>query len=242
MVDCPCLFCKHLLRGFAYHAKHPSFFDNGMDTIWDISPPIAPATPVWPGDTPVGIERVWRIEAGSPVNVARVTLSPHTGAHADAPLHYDADGTPIGAVPLDAYLGRCRVIHCIGARSAVTPEHVRAALAGAPPRVLLRTYGQAPQHAWDSAFCAVAPETIDLLAAHGVRLVGIDTPSLDPQESKTMDAHRRIRAHRMAILEGLVLDEIAAGDYELIALPLKFTTLDASPVRAVLRALPAAPR
>ncbi|MHA7165426.1 cyclase family protein, partial [Burkholderia pseudomallei] len=124
----------------------------------------------------------------------------------------------------------------------VTPEHVRAALAGAPPRVLLRTYGQAPQHAWDSAFCAVAPETIDLLAAHGVRLVGIDTPSLDPQESKTMDAHRRIRAHRMAILEGLVLDEIAAGDYELIALPLKFATLDASPVRAVLRALPDAPR
>ncbi|KGW36751.1 kynurenine formamidase [Burkholderia pseudomallei MSHR733] len=82
----------------------------------------------------------------------------------------------------------------------------------------------------------------DLLAAHGVRLVGIDTPSLDPQESKTMDAHRRIRAHRMAILEGLVLDEIAAGDYELIALPLKFATLDASPVRAVLRALPDAPR
>ena len=83
----------------------------------------------------------------------------------------------------------------------------------------------------------MAPETVDLLAKSGVRLIGIDTPSLDPQESKTMDAHQRIRAHRMAILEGLVLDAIAPGDYELIALPLRLATLDASPVRAVLRPL-----
>jgi arylformamidase len=210
-----------------------------MDTFWDITPPISTATPVWPGDTPVGIERVWRMEAGSPVNVGRVTLSPHTGAHADAPLHYAADGAPIGAVPLDVYLGRCRVIHCIGAAPVVTPGQVAHALDALPPRVLLRTYLHAPLDAWDNAFCAVAPETIDLLAEHGARLIGIDTPSLDPQESKTMDAHRRIRAHRMAILEGLVLDAVAPGDYELIALPLKFATLDASPVRAVLRALPA---
>jgi arylformamidase len=213
-----------------------------MTTFWDITPAVDAATPVWPGDTPVTIERVWRMEAGSPVNVARLTLSPHTGAHTDAPLHYDAEGAAIGAVPLDAYLGRCRVIHCIGAAPLVTPEHVSGALEHLPPRVLLRTYRHAPTTAWDSAFCAVAPETIDLLAAHGVKLIGIDTPSLDPQESKTMDAHHRIRAHRMAILEGIVLDDVAPGDYELIALPLKFATLDASPVRAVLRALPAAGR
>lgn len=209
-----------------------------MDTFWDISPPISTATPVWPGDTPVGIDRVWRMEAGSPVNVGRVTLSPHTGAHADAPLHYAADGAPIGAVPLDVYLGHCRVIHCIGATPVVTPGQVAHALDALPPRVLLRTYLRAPLDAWDNAFCAVAPETIDLLAQHGARLIGIDTPSLDPQDSKTMDAHHRIRTHRMAILEGLVLDAVAPGDYELIALPLKFATLDASPVRAVLRALP----
>ncbi|WP_179401502.1 arylformamidase [Burkholderia guangdongensis] len=211
-----------------------------MHKLWDITPSIAAETPVWPGDTPVSIERVWRIEAGSPVNVARLTLSPHTGAHADAPLHYAADGAPIGAVPLDAYLGPCRVIHCIGASPVVEPGDVAAALDGTPPRVLLRTYAHAPVSEWDPRFCAVAPATIDLLAAHGVRLVGIDTPSLDPQESKTMDAHARIRAHRMAILEGIVLDDVPAGDYELIALPLKLATLDASPVRAVLREL--APR
>jgi arylformamidase len=179
------------------------------------------------------------MEAGSPVNVARLTLSPHTGAHTDAPLHYDAEGAAIGAVPLDTYLGRCRVIHCIGAKPLVTPKHVAASLDGVPPRVLLRTYREAPTATWDSDFCAVAPDTIDLLAARGVKLIGIDTPSLDPQESKTMDAHHRICAHRMGILEGIVLDAVAPGDYELIALPLKLTTLDASPVRAVLRALPA---
>ncbi|WP_248320459.1 arylformamidase [Caballeronia sp. Sq4a] len=207
-------------------------------TLIDISPPIAAATPVWPGDTPVGIERVWRMEAGSPVNVARVTLSPHTGAHADAPLHYDEHGAAIGEVALETYIGACRVVHCIGASPVVTPEMIAAHLDDAPPRVLIRTYDRAPLDAWDSAFCAVAPQTIDLLAAKGVKLVGIDTPSLDPQESKTMDAHRRIRAHGIAILEGLVLDAVAPGDYELIALPLKFSTLDASPVRAVLRPLP----
>lgn len=213
-------------------------FRNCMVKLWDISPPVDPATPVWPGDTPVSVDRVWRMEAGSPVNVARLTLSPHTGAHADAPLHYDADGAAIGAVPLDAYLGPCRVIHCIGASPVVRPAHIAAALDGVPPSVLLRTYAQAPAAQWDPNFCAVAPDTVDLLADLDVQLIGIDTPSLDPKASKTMDAHRRIRARGMAILEGLVLDDVPAGDYELIALPLRLATLDASPVRAVLRALP----
>jgi arylformamidase len=209
-----------------------------QETIWDISPPIEPGTAVWPGDTPVGIERVWRMEAGSPVNVGRLTCSPHTGAHADAPLHYDAEGAAIGQVPLTPYLGRCRVVHCIGATPLVLPEHLTPFAETLPPRVLLRTYERTPVTVWDESFCAVAPQTIDFLAARGVMLIGIDTPSLDPQESKTMDAHARVRAHRMSILEGLVLDAVPPGDYELIALPLKFTTLDASPVRAVLRTCP----
>lgn len=209
-----------------------------QETIWDISPPIEASTPVWPGDTPVGIERVWRMEAGSPVNVARLTCSPHTGAHADAPLHYDAEGAAIGHVPLAPYLGPCRVIHCIGASPLVLPEHIAPFGDALPPRVLLRTYERAPIAHWDPMFCAVAPETVDFLAARGVVLIGIDTPSLDPQDSKTMNSHGRVRAHRMSILEGLVLDAVAPGEYELIALPLKLTTLDASPVRAVLRACP----
>ncbi len=168
------------------------------------------------------------------MHVSRITLSTHTGAHCDAPSHYDAQGAAIDQVPLDAYIGPCRVIHCIGA-APVRPEDIAHALADTPPRVLLRTYAKAPQQEWDPAFAAVAPETIALLARHGVRLVGIDTPSLDPQESKIMAAHHAVRQHGMAILEGIVLDAIAAGDYELIALPLRLAGMDASPVRAILR-------
>ncbi|MCT7297443.1 arylformamidase [Ralstonia sp. CHL-2022] len=205
-------------------------------TLWDISPALSPATPTWPGDTPFSQEIAWKLEGDCPVNVGRITLSPHTGAHADAPLHYRADGAAIGQVPLDAYLGPCRVIHCVGV-ARVEPQHVREALTDTPPRVLLRTYAHMPQTTWDDNFAAVAPETIALLAAHGVKLIGVDTASLDPQTSKTMDAHHAVGKHGLAILEGLVLDEVPAGDYELIALPLKFATLDASPVRAVLRSL-----
>jgi len=203
----------------------------------DISPTIHPSLPVWPGDAPVEFERTWSIGPGCPVNVSKVSFSTHTGAHVDAPFHFDPDGATIDQVALDTYVGPCRVIHVIGARGAIMPDAVAGQLEECPPRVLFRTYASSPRDTWDSAFCAIAPETIDLLAARGVRLVGLDTPSLDPEESKDMDAHLAVCRHRMVILEGLVLDEVAAGDYELMALPLKLAGLDASPVRAVLKTL-----
>ncbi len=194
--------------------------------------------PVWPGDTPFTAERAWVLGEDCPVNVSRITLSPHTGAHADAPWHYDPDGVPVGGLDLEAYLGPCRLVDVTSAGPLVGPEAVAAALGDCPPRILLRTYARSPQDRWDPAFAAVAPETIDLLASRGVRLVGVDTPSLDPQDSKRMPAHHRVRAHGLAILEGLLLDGVPPGDYELIALPLKLVDLDAAPVRAVLRELP----
>ena len=213
-------------------------------SLIDISAPIHCDTPVWPGDTPVATELVWHMASGSPVNVGKLTLSPHTATHADGPLHYQADGAPIGEVALDAYIGECVVLDCSedGNTSTVLDvpalhQSAMAALAGRamPPRVLVRTYRHAPQSSWDDTFRAIAPDAIDWLASQGVVLIGVDTPSLDPQTSKTMDSHRRVAAHQMAILEGLVLDDVVADCYELIALPLKLVTLDASPVRAVLR-------
>lgn len=206
--------------------------------VWDISQTLRVGTPVWPGDTEYAEERTWHLTESCPVNVSRFTLSTHTGTHADAPLHYDADGAPIGEVPLAAYLGPCRVIDVSKSAGAVEPAHLIAELAGVPPRVILRTYAESPRETWDAAFRAVSAAAIDLLAGHGVKLIGTDTASLDPQESKTMDAHHAVRRHGMAILEGLVLDAVPEGDYELIALPLKLATLDASPVRAILRSLP----
>ena len=208
-----------------------------MKRIWDISPPVAPGSPVFPGDTPY--EQHWSatLAPGCPVNVSRITLSPHIGAHADAPLHYDGLGEPIGAVDLAPYLGPCRVIHAIGCGALVQWEHLQHAARDLPPRVLVRTYDRMPVDRWDAELAAYAPETIEKLAAFGVKLVGIDTASIDPAESKTLDSHQVIRRLGLRVLENLVLDEVPEGDYELIALPLKLMTADASPVRAVLRQL-----
>ena len=208
-----------------------------MRRLWDISPAIGPGSPVYPGDKPFALRWTWSIGHDCPVNVSELLMSPHTGAHADAPLHYDAAGAAIADVPLDIYLGRCRVIHAIDAGLLVEPRHLESALANVPGRVLIRTAHRARIDAWDPDFTAIAPATIDRLHAAGVRLIGVDTPSLDPAESKSLDSHQRVRAHGMAILEGIVLDDVPAGDYELIALPLKIRGGDASPVRAVLREL-----
>jgi arylformamidase len=204
--------------------------------IWDISPSVAPGFPVFPGDTAFATRWTWVLGPGCPVNVSEVTLSPHTGAHTDAPLHYDVAGASIGEVALDAYLGPCRVLHAIGVRPLVEPAHLMHRLDGAPSRVLIRTYRSAPS-TWDSQFTAIAPATLEVLHDRGVRLIGIDTPSLDPEQSKSLDSHQVVRRHRMAILEGIVLDQVDEGDYELIALPLRWQGLDASPVRAILREL-----
>ncbi len=205
--------------------------------LWDISPPVHAGSPVFPGDAPFGLVWAARIGPGCPVNVSTLTLSPHTGAHADAPLHYGDDGAAIGVLALEPYLGPCRVIHAIGAKPLVTVEHLQHALTDLPPRVLVRTYARMPVAMWDGDLAAFAPETVEHLAELGVQLIGIDTASIDPASSKTLDSHQVIRRRGLRVLENLVLDEVSEGDYELIALPLKLTTACASPVRAVLRAL-----
>jgi arylformamidase len=105
------------------------------------------------------------------------------------------------------------------------------------PRVLLATGTYPDPDRFTQDFAALSPELVDHLHAEGVRLIGIDTPSVDPFASKELPSHRRFLAHDMAILEGLVLDGVSEGMYELIALPLRLTGFDASPVRAVLRSL-----
>jgi len=204
--------------------------------LWDISAPVHAGSPVFPGDTAYSQQWCATIAPGCPVNVSAITLSPHVGSHADAPLHYDAEGPAIGAVALDAFIGPCRVIHAIGAGPLITWEHIAHAAQDLPPRVLVRTYEKAPT-GWDADLAAYAPETVRKLADLGVKLIGIDTASIDPASSKSLDSHMVIRQRGLRVLENLVLDAVSEGDYELIALPLKLTEADASPVRAVLRSL-----
>lgn len=203
--------------------------------LWDISQVLRPGLPVWPGDTAFAFERSWRMEDGSPVNVGRMTMSTHSGTHGDAPLHYAADGADIASVDLAPYLGECLVVDARGARGLVQTADLPP-LEGAT-RVLMRTFDAFPHDAWDQGFTAIAPDTIRWLASESVRLIGTDAPSLDPQDSKTMEAHRAVHEADMRILEGLVLDDVPPGRYELIALPLKITGGDAGLCRAVLREL-----
>ena len=207
-----------------------------MPRLWDISPPLSPSTPAFPGDTTYQQRWSAEIGPGCPVNVSAITLSPHLGAHADAPLHYGRNAAAIGEVDLDPFLGPCRVIHAINKGALITRAHLEHAAMHLPPRVLVRTCHQAPRE-WSDNFTAFAPATIVWLALLGVKLVGIDSQSVDPADSKTLDSHMQLLAHDLRVLENLVLDEVPAGDYELIALPLKMTMACASPVRAVLRSL-----
>lgn len=208
-----------------------------MSRIWDISQTLRCGVPVWPGDTAFSADPHWVMDDGCPVNVGRFRLSTHTGTHADAPLHYDATGQAIAEVALDAYIGPCVLIDAVSASGLVQPQDIVDQLPERVERVLLRTFAQFPHESWVENFTAVAAETVELIAARGARLIGIDSPSLDPQDSKTLDAHQAVRRHRMAILEGLVLDAVPPGHYELIAPPLKLDNLDASPVRALLRSI-----
>ncbi len=205
--------------------------------IIDISPLVDARLAVWPGDTPPSREVLLDIAAGDTVTLSTLRLSVHAGAHADAPSHYGRDAASIETRPLEAYVGPCRVIRVPASRG----HRVRLAdLGDAPldvPRVLIAT-GTYPDAArFSTDFAALDPGLVDALHAAGVVLVGIDTPSVDLFDDAALLAHGRFLAHDMAILENLALGDVAAGRYDLIALPLRLAGFDASPVRAVLKTL-----
>lgn len=203
--------------------------------LWDISQPLRPDLPVWPGDTPFSARRVLTLGTDGPVNVSAFSASTHAGTHADAPLHYAANGAPADAVDLEPYVGPCLLVDARGQGATIGPDFVGASVPDGTVRVLFRTYDRFPHTAWLSDFTALASESVRRLAAKGVRLIGVDAPSIDPEVSKTMDAHHAALETGMRLLEGLVLDAPPPGTYELIALPLALVGLDAAPVRAVLR-------
>ena len=206
-----------------------------MSILHDISRLVSERTAVWPGDTQFSRRWVMEIPAGAAVNTSTLTLSAHTGTHTDAPCHF-ADGAPsLADVALDAYLGRCRVVHA-RSRTRVGLEDVAGLDLAREERLLFRTDPQLGDEDWKDDFAYIAPELARAAATAGLRLIGIDTPSVDPMTSKTMDAHRALFAGGVAILESVDLSAVPEGVYELIALPLRIAAADSSPVRAVLRA------
>lgn len=204
--------------------------------LHDLTPPIGERLKVWPGDTPPSRQVLCDLKRGDPIALSTLHATVHLGAHADAPSHFVGDGPAIDAVALETYLGPCQVIRVSVPRGTrIAPDMLSAAVTA--PRVLLATGTYPDSERFNEDFAALAPELIPWLRQRGVILVGLDTPSVDLFDSKDLPAHRACWRHGLAILEGLVLADVPAGMYELIALPLKLVGFDASPVRAVLRTL-----
>lgn len=206
--------------------------------LHDLSPIIRPDLPVWPGDTAFASRFTAKLDQGATVNLGAFESTTHLGSHVDAPLHTEAAGRDVAALPLEPFVGACQVVRVPPGRS-VEPEHLGSLDPERAPRVLLRTDSVSRRDRFPEHFTCISPAAADRLVELGMILVGIDTPSVDPFESKTLEAHHRLAQGGVAILEGLVLDAVQEGFYELIALPLRLAGLDASPVRAVLRPLPA---
>jgi arylformamidase len=202
--------------------------------IYDISPPISERLKVWPGDSPPSREVLLDIRRGDNITLSTVRSTVHLGAHADAPNHYGLEAPAIHERSLDYYLGPCQVIRVGVPRGsrvspAMVPQQVKA------ERVLITTGTFPDPEHFNTDFAALSPELVHRLHQQGVKLIGIDTPSVDLFDSKDLPSHQMFLKCDMAILEGLVLKDVPEGIYVLIALPLKLVGFDASPVRAILR-------
>ncbi len=204
--------------------------------LYDITPTVTPLLGVWPGDTPASRAVLLDIAQGSSVTLSTLTATVHLGAHTDAPNHYALGAPSIEARSLEYYLGPCQVVRAaVGRNERVTEAMVMQPIVES--RVLVATGTFPDPNRFTTDFAALDPDLVDQWHALGVRLIGIDTPSVDVFDSPEIPSHRRFLANDMAILEGIVLEGVPEGRYELIALPLKLQGFDASPVRAVLRSL-----
>lgn len=205
-------------------------------TLYDISPPIGRDLAVFPGDTPPSREVLCDMGRGDRLTLSTLRTTVHVGAHVDAPSHYGARAPSIEATPLERCLGPCRVMRVRARRGARVGV---ADLTGRidEERILLATGTYPDPDAWNADFAALEPALVEHLHREGVILVGIDTPSVDSSDSKDLPAHQAFLRTGLTILEGLVLDRVPEGRYELIALPLPLVGFEASPVRAVLRTM-----
>jgi arylformamidase len=200
----------------------------------DISTLVRPGTPEWPGDTPYSCRWAWSIAAGASVNVSAIEMSPHVGTHADAPLHV-RDGWPASdTLSPEAFVGPAVVIGIEGLDGAVDASALAARLPSRVERLLLRTGRTIAAGSFPASWPALTPSCARWLAARGLRLLGVDAPSVDDRDSKALETHHALFEAGASILENLDLRGVPDGRYELIALPIRLDGLDAAPVRAVL--------
>jgi arylformamidase len=206
--------------------------------LYDITRKVTPTLHVWPGDTPFSAAHVLRLEDGHSVNLTTLTLSAHTGTHADAYYHYTKDGDHPITMPLESYIGRTKVVTVQKRTGSLFPNDFLHANLINGERLLIHSHvSDLDDHEWPQEFPYLSVELVEWLASLDYKLIGLDSPSVDAFDSKDLPCHHAIQANGMVNLETLFLRGVPDGDYELIALPLKLDGACGSPVRAVLRTL-----
>jgi arylformamidase len=206
--------------------------------LYDITRTIHPRLQVWPGDAPFSLQTQLRISDGASVNLTTLTLSAHTGSHADAYFHYEADGAHPATMPLSHYLGAARVVSVSKRDGALLPSDFPAGTLDGVQRLLIHSWvSDLEDDQWPGVIPYLSIELIEHLAAQGTVLIGLDSPSVDHFDSKDLPCHHALYRNGMVNLESLCLRGVPDGDYELIALPLRVDLACGSPVRAVLRDL-----
>lgn len=210
-------------------------FDSGE--IIDISQPVQRSTACFPGDTPFNYIFEASYQDNNCYNLTSFKMSPHVGTHADAPAHVKkmAAGNLAGDLPLAPFIGPCHVVDLSPRNGEIRLKDIEPKLkAKILPRILFRTRSQVDFEVFDEQSAHLSVEVIDFLNRHSVRLIGIDTPSVDAVQSKSLDVHHALIHFGMVWLENLDLSKAKEKDYFLSALPLKLMELEAAPVRAVL--------
>ncbi|HXV15885.1 MAG TPA: cyclase family protein [Gemmatimonadaceae bacterium] len=203
--------------------------------IRDISISVSASTPEWPGDTPWSCGWTATISNGSSVNLSSITGSPHVGTHADAPLHV-RDGWP-GAheLPLEAFYGPALVIDVSDLRGELSLDQVEPLISGHQlERLILKTGRTVASGTFPDEWPTLSESCARTLIGFGLRLLGVDAPSVDARESKSLAVHKMLFSGGAFILENLDLRRTPPGPYEIIALPVKMMSVDAAPVRAIL--------
>ncbi|MEW9677138.1 arylformamidase [Lentibacillus sp. L22] len=203
----------------------------------DISQPLTNTIAHWPGDTPFSYELTYTKEESGSANIGQITTSLHMGTHIDAPFHFDNDGATVDQLDLDIYVGKAAVID-VSHTDTITVDVLKQFEWDTDvTRVLLKTSLPNNPERFPEKLPALDPAISPWLHRQGIRLLGVDMPSVDDPDSKELEVHHALHDHDIFILENIMLDQIATGNYELIALPLAIHGADGSPVRAVLRAI-----
>ncbi len=206
--------------------------------IYDITRPVTPSLHVWPGDTNYSVRPLMNIADGASVNLVTLNLSAHTGTHADAYYHYEADGAHPINMPIAPYIGRAKVVTVTRRDGGLLPaDFAHVDLTGAERLLIHSHVSDLPDDQWPTEFPYLSVELIEWLSGLGIVLIGLDSPSVDDFNSKELLCHHALNRYRMVNIETLQLRGVPDGDYELVALPLKLDLACASPVRAILRSL-----